>query len=114
MTSRFGTFEALNTETLRWAAVSDPERAHGHKLGGQAHGTLQGRRYLDGTLASGSDRMRSLVTFHLLDDGAAAAIFGRQAPEMVVQMALDLALSLRKEAQVPAIAKQTRGYANGK
>ena len=50
--------------------------------------------------------MLGLVCFHLRDDCAALVVVVRQAPEMVVEMSLDLLLGFRQETEIPFVTEQ--------
>ena len=54
-----------------------------------------------------------LVGLHGLEDAPRMRVAGRQAGEVLVEVGLDLALGLDHEAQVPAVAAQAGGHADG-
>ena len=58
--------------------------------------------------ARGVGAVRGLVGAHLLHDGAAARSAARQAAEVLIQMALDLALRLHHEAEAGPVARPAR------
>jgi hypothetical protein len=55
-----------------------------------------------------------LIALHLLQDGATCAIGPRQPLKVAGEMAFDLTLGLGEKAEVPTVAKQAKGRAEGK
>src|ERR687888_361066 len=90
-----------------WHAL-DAVGDSGHELGRQSHCAFDRRGQFRRAQTTRGTAMLRLVGAHGGDNGPRALIPARQRLEVTRQMLLHLALGLREESEVPAIAQGPR------
>src|SRR5579883_3179949 len=99
----FGSWRRRYPRALR----SNPVGGARHDAGGLTHEGAYRAWKIHSTGGPGIGAVSSLIRAHLLHDGAALQIAGRQAAEVLVEMTLDLPLRLHDEAEAGPIAGES-------
>ena len=97
-----------------YAVKSDPIRRFRHDFGGQSHEMLDRPGQFSGPRVNSILAVFFLFIAHLLDDGPALEVLGRQVVEMTVEMRANLPFRLGDEPEAPFVTQDAAHGADRK